>query len=83
MTNPEANERPQALLFDFMGTCLDWHSSIKASFLFTCLDLRLSNDEASSLAMSWRLRFFEEYKKRTDAGLAPEDIDVVHRRTLD
>ncbi|KAJ7623783.1 (S)-2-haloacid dehalogenase IVA [Roridomyces roridus] len=70
--------RIKAILFDFMGTCLDWHSSIASA-----LPASLSDDLRSRFALEWRQTYFDYNAARLAAGQAPEDIDVSHRRTLD
>ncbi|CAK7213039.1 hypothetical protein SBRCBS47491_001667 [Sporothrix bragantina] len=66
----------KAVFLDFMGTCLDWHSSVVRA-----LPTALSPEERSSLALEWRQAFFDHIKSRPP-GEAPEDIDVVHERIL-
>ncbi|KAI8954274.1 HAD-like protein [Xylaria longipes] len=67
----------RAVFFDFMGTCLDWHSTVVRS-----LPPGISEAARSRLALDWREEFFSELHMRSQQGLAPEDIDVTHRRTL-
>ncbi|KAI0446820.1 HAD-like protein [Xylaria telfairii] len=69
--------RIKAVFFDFMGTCLDWHSTVVRS-----LPPGISEAARSRLALDWREEFFSELHMRSQQGLAPEDIDVTHRRTL-
>ena len=80
---------PKAIIFDLMGTCLDWHSSI-TPVLHEAL-YQVANDkhvtkptdeEASNLALEWRQGFFNEIHSRFEAGEPPEDIDETHRRVL-
>jgi hypothetical protein len=80
-TNPKP--RPKALLFDFMGTCLDWHTSITQGFSSINPSSPINGAQASEIAMAWRLGYFKERRARSDAGLSVEDIDVTHRRVLD
>ncbi|KAJ5664998.1 haloacid dehalogenase [Penicillium maclennaniae] len=68
----------KAVFFDFMGTCLDWHSSVRALFPST-----ISGDDASKLALEWRRQYFLENNQRFLQGLEPEDIDVTLSRVLD
>ena len=79
MSNPftASNGRIKAVLFDFMGTCLDWHSSI-----VTILPSPLSIDAKSNFALEWRQAYFDANTARIRDGKAPEDIDVTHRTTL-
>ncbi|KAJ6488938.1 hypothetical protein C8R45DRAFT_1213545 [Mycena sanguinolenta] len=63
--------RIKAVLFDFMGTCLDWHSSIAAA-----LPDALSADQRSKFALEWRQTYFDYNAARLAAGQPPEDIDI-------
>ncbi|TVY16387.1 hypothetical protein LARI1_G005920 [Lachnellula arida] len=77
---PHPRPRPKALLFDFMGTCLDWHTSITSGFSSLSSSAPpIYGALASEIAMAWRLGYFAERR----AGLGVEDIDVTHRRVLD
>jgi 2-haloalkanoic acid dehalogenase type II len=67
----------KAVLFDFMGTCLDWHSSI-----LPILPSALSPDAKSHFALEWRQTYFDVNAARSRNGEPPEDIDTTHRRTL-
>lgn len=74
----------KALLFDLMGTCCDWKSSIQPKLAsIPVLSAQLSDAEIAQLATDWRAGFFEEIHARFCAGAEPEDIDVTHRRVLD
>ncbi|KAJ7248615.1 HAD-like domain-containing protein [Mycena haematopus] len=64
-----------AVVFDLMGTCTDWKSSIVASLERqppTTVDL-------PTLAAAWRSGFFKEIHRRFERGEPQEDIDVTHR----
>jgi hypothetical protein len=74
--------QPQALIFDLMGTCCDWNSSILAA-LKECPPEPLGKHDFPKLAADWRLEFFKEIHRRFQAGLPAEDIDITHRRILD
>jgi 2-haloalkanoic acid dehalogenase type II len=67
----------KAVLFDFMGTCLDWHSSI-----LSILPSALSQDAKSQFALEWRQTYFDANTARICNGEPPENIDITHRRTL-
>ncbi|KAF7358422.1 Haloacid dehalogenase [Mycena venus] len=67
----------KAVLFDFMGTCLDWHSSI-----LPVLPAALSHDAKSDFALEWRQTYFDANTARIRNGDPPEDIDTTHRHTL-
>ena len=68
----------KAVLFDFMGTCLDWHSSI-----ISALPPTLPSDVSSKFALEWRQAYFDANNICQNAGKPPEDIDITHRRVLD
>ncbi|KAJ5602264.1 HAD-like domain-containing protein [Penicillium lagena] len=68
----------KAVFFDFMGTCLDWHSSVAQSF-----PPAITKDDASKLALDWRRFYFIENNQRLLQGCDPEDIDITLSRVLD
>ncbi|KAJ5117004.1 haloacid dehalogenase [Penicillium angulare] len=68
----------KAVFFDFMGTCLDWHSSVTKS-----MPTSISPEEASKLALNWRRLYFLENEGRFRQNLAPEDIDLTLARVLE
>lgn len=68
----------KAVFFDFMGTCLDWHSSVVRS-----LPSSIPSTVASKLALEWRREYFIENNKRFNQNLQPEDIDQTLARTLE
>lgn len=67
----------KAVLFDFMGTCLDWHTAITAS-----LPASLPEQTRSHFALAWRQAYFDHNAARLASGQPPEDIDASHRATL-
>jgi 2-haloalkanoic acid dehalogenase type II len=67
----------KAVLFDFMGTCLDWHSCV-----VSILPSALSQNVKSDFALEWRQTYFDANAARSRHGELPEDIDITHRRTL-
>jgi 2-haloalkanoic acid dehalogenase type II len=67
----------KAVLFDFMGTCLDWHSSIVA-----ILPSSLSQDAKSDLALKWRQAYFDSNTARVRKGEPLQDFDITIRETL-
>ena len=68
----------KAVFFDFMGTCLDWHSgAIKV------LPQSIAESERSKLALEWRHDYFDANTARLAAHEPPENIDVTLRKTLD
>ncbi|KAF4455796.1 haloacid dehalogenase, type II [Fusarium austroafricanum] len=68
----------KAVFFDFMGTCLDWHSSVVQS-----LPSPIPEAEASRLALEWRRQYFIANSERLAQKLEPEDIDDTLIRVLD
>lgn len=68
----------KAVLFDFMGTCLDWCSAVTAGLPST-----IPEDQRREFALTWRVAYFRENERRLQAGLPTEDIDETLARTLD
>ncbi|KIV96819.1 haloacid dehalogenase, type II [Exophiala mesophila] len=65
------------IFFDFMGTCLDWHTGVTASF-----PDRIPLSTRTQLSLAWRESFFADIHSRFEKGLPPEDIDRTHARLL-
>lgn len=74
---------PKALLFDLMGTCCDWYSSILNIINASPSIIGLPPQKREQLAKDWRAGFFSEIHARFRAGQPSEDIDITHRRVLD
>ena len=74
MTNPKI----RAVFFDFMGTCLDWHSGA-----LKVLPQSIPESDRSKLALEWRHDYFDSNAARLAANQPPEDIDITLRKTLD
>lgn len=73
-----ANSKIKVVFFDFMGTCLDWHSgAIKA------LPQSIPEAERSKLALKWRHDYFDSNAARLAAKQPPGDIDITLRNTLE
>jgi 2-haloacid dehalogenase len=68
----------KAVFFDFMGTCLDWHSAVTRAF-----PAEVPQDEASKFALEWRRRYFIANSDRNKQGLPVEDIDITLSRVLE
>ena len=82
MVAPLFSPPPKALIFDLMGTCCDWYSSI-LPILGSAPPLpSLPLKALEQLAKDWRAGFFEEIEARFQAEAPAEDIDVTHRRVL-
>ncbi|KAI1767530.1 HAD-like protein [Hypoxylon sp. FL1150] len=73
----QEKRRIKVVFFDFMGTCLDWHGGV-----VDALPRTIPEPVRSAMALHWRQEFFRELHARSTQGLAPEDIDVTHRKTL-
>jgi len=73
-----ANTKIRAIFFDFMGTCLDWHSGV-----IKVLPQSIAESRRSKLALEWRHDYFDSNAARLAANEPPEDIDVTLRNTLD
>lgn len=73
-----ANPKIKAVFFDFMGTCLDWHSGTVQA-----LPQSIPEAQRSRLALTWRHDYFDSNAARIAAGQPPEDIDITLRATLD
>ncbi|THV05758.1 haloacid dehalogenase [Dendrothele bispora CBS 962.96] len=72
----------KALVFDLMGTCTDWASSIEGALVSVTSDHHRL-ESLRSLTIDWRRGFFEEIHRRFECGEPQEDIDFTHRRVLD
>lgn len=72
------NTKIKAVFFDFMGTCLDWHSGI-----IEVLPQSISKSKRSDLALEWRHDYFDANAARSAANESPENIDVTLRKTLE
>ncbi|KAM0195764.1 hypothetical protein ACHAPI_006316 [Fusarium lateritium] len=68
----------KAVFFDFMGTCLDWHSSV-----IQALPSAIPEAEASKFALEWRRQYFISNSERLAQKLEPEDIDDTLLHVLD
>ncbi|MCJ1227209.1 hypothetical protein MMC12_003864 [Toensbergia leucococca] len=68
----------RAVFFDFMGTCLDWHSG-----LIKVLPQSIAESERSKLALEWRHDYFDANAARLAVNEPPEDIDLTLCKTLD
>ena len=73
-----ANTTIRVVFFDFMGTCLDWHSGTTR-----VLPQSISESERSKLALEWRHDYFDSNATRLAANKPPENIDITLRKTLD
>ena len=72
-----ANTGIKAVFFDFMGTCLDWHSVVVKS-----LPQPIAESQRSQLALKWRHDYFDANAARLTANQPPENIDITLRKTL-
>ena len=67
----------KAVLFDFMGTCLDWHSSIVSA-----LPSPIPQHVKSQFALDWRQMYFDANTARIKNSQPTENIDITHQTTL-
>jgi 2-haloalkanoic acid dehalogenase type II len=67
----------KAVFFDFMGTCLDWHTGA-----VSILPSSIEESTRSDLALRWRQTYFDVNKARIQAQLEPEDIDITLEKAL-
>ena len=68
----------KAVFFDYMGTCLNWHSSITSA-----IPDAIPRETASRMAISWRRHYFQSNSQRVAQNLPPEDIGITLARTLE
>ncbi|KAK5191129.1 hypothetical protein LTR96_003154 [Exophiala xenobiotica] len=73
-----ADTKVKAVFFDFMGTCLDWHSGA-----IRVLPQSIAESNRSKLALEWRHDYFDANAARLAANQPPEDIDVTLLKTLE
>lgn len=83
MELPPSLENIQALVFDLMGTCTDWHTSILTAMRRYALPIPLADSDLPALATAWRAGFFRAIFTSFEAGEESPDIDVIHARVLD
>ncbi|EJU00169.1 haloacid dehalogenase [Dacryopinax primogenitus] len=74
---------PQALIFDLVGTCTDWHTPILDLLRSQPLPTPLQSADLPQLAADWRAGFFREILASFEGGEQAEGVDIVHRRVLD
>jgi 2-haloacid dehalogenase len=67
----------KAIIFDLMGTCVDWHSGTLAA-----LPPSIPTKTRSGFALQWRQNYFDSNAVQLTASLAPEDIDLTLRRDV-
>jgi hypothetical protein len=83
MTLPSSFSGIQALIFDLMGTCADWHTSIVSAMREHPIPLPLVDSDLPALASEWRAGFFRAIIASFKAGEESPVIDIVHARLLD
>ena len=77
--NPE--QPVKALIFDLVGTCLDWYSAASPSFEkgFSLQE----GEEPPFVLFSWRRRaHWDGTRDCYEAGFPQEDVDQTRRRAL-
>jgi len=83
METPASLQGVECFVFDLMGTCTDWHSSITTAMHKYPLPAQLSEAELPKLALEWRSGFFKYILNSFAAGEESPSIDEVHTRVLD
>ena len=73
-----ATPKIKSVFFDFMGTCLDWHSGAIKAF-----PQSIPESERSKLALEWRQDYFDANAASLATGKSPEVIEITLRKTLD
>ncbi|KAL8836142.1 MAG: hypothetical protein Q9170_003035 [Blastenia crenularia] len=68
----------KAIFFDFMGTCLDWHTGT-----LKVLPQSIPETTRSNIALEWRQDYFDSNAARLATNRTPESIDLTLARTLD
>ncbi|KAI1365511.1 haloacid dehalogenase [Xylaria arbuscula] len=68
----------KAVCFDFVGTCLDWHSAIIAA-----LPPGFPAETKSGFILDWRQAYFNRNDRLFSSGSALEDVDVSYRQALE
>ena len=71
----------KALVFDLVGTCLDWYSAVSPSFEkgFSLQE----GEEPPFVLFSWRRRaHWDGIRDCYEAGFPQEDVDETRRRAL-
>jgi FMN phosphatase YigB (HAD superfamily) len=66
------------ILFDFMGTCFDWHSNVFEVFPSTS-----KSDRASDPWLRWGQQYFDLNKAHVEAGQTVEAFNVTLARAFD
>ena len=72
----------QVLVFDLMGTCTDWYTSITLAISRLPVPANLQPFELRSLATEWRAEFFSYILDSFARGKESPDIDIVHHEIL-
>jgi hypothetical protein len=70
----------KALIFDLMGTCLDWHSAV-SPVLLKALSIP-EGEKPPFTAIKWRHECLDGYCDSSETGFPQEDVDHTRRRTL-
>lgn len=89
MSATKLRHEPKSIIFDLMGTCLDWHAAVTGALEYIMPQVATrenfeppTGEDNSRLALEWRQGFFDEIHARFQAGEDPEDIDETHHRVL-
>jgi hypothetical protein len=68
--------QPQALIFDLMGICCDWNTSILMA-LTGCPPLPLGEHDIPKFAADWRSGFFKEIHRRSRLDCLPRILILL------
>lgn len=78
------SSRPEALLFDVFGTCVDWRTSVasEAAKAIAAAGGPAATDTLA-FASSWRARYQPAMQEIRSGKRAYVDLDILHRENLD
>lgn len=74
--------KPQALIFDVFGTCVDWRSGV-ADAVRSFFEQRAETVDALAFADAWRAEYQPAMQRIRAGDRGYVDLDVLHRENLD
>ncbi|TGO26971.1 hypothetical protein BPAE_0050g00610 [Botrytis paeoniae] len=87
MTPSTKPPKIRAILFDFMGTCLNWHASLLPHLpplpSHPSYPPSLASKIQSDFLLQWRQSYFNTNTLRISHNLPVENIDLTHLSTLE
>ncbi|KAF5872602.1 putative haloacid dehalogenase protein [Botrytis fragariae] len=87
MTLSTKPSKIRAILFDFMGTCLNWHASLLPHLpplpSHPSYPPSLTSKIQSDFLLQWRQSYFDANTFRISHNLPVENIDFTHLSTLE